>query len=61
MSLLPYFVARSVAHDLDRQGKRPGLLIRVIIGIGTLALAGAIACVVVAIVWAIGWNLGIFP
>ena len=59
MRVLPYLVARSVAHDLDRQGVAPGPVIRGIVGIARLAVLGMAAAFALAVLDFVGWELGI--
>lgn len=56
---LPYYVGRHIAADLDRQGHRPGLVLRVLAGIAALAALGMVACAALAIVLAMLWAAGI--
>ncbi len=59
MNYLPYFVARSVARDMDRRGIKPGLLIRVVVGIGSFAVLGMGLTVVAFVLDFIAWKLGL--
>ena len=57
--VLPYFVARNVARDLDARGVRPSLLLRTITGIGSLAVLGFGLCIAAAVLDFAAWELGL--
>jgi hypothetical protein len=56
---LPYFVARNVARDLDARGVRPSLLLRVVVGIGQLAVAVFVLSIVAFVLDFAAWQLGL--
>jgi hypothetical protein len=56
---LPYFVARHIANDLDRQGIRPSLPLRVVGALMALTLLVTAATAVFAAGDIFLWYLGI--
>jgi hypothetical protein len=60
--LLPYFAARQIALDMDRRGERPGLALRLLIGVPSalvLVVSGAMAAFLVCD-FAL-WRAGLIP
>jgi hypothetical protein len=49
--LLPYFVLRSAAIELDRQGKRPGPVLTVLVGIASASTLGLLGIAGFAVLW----------
>lgn len=52
-------VARHNAMELDRRGQSPGLLLRLLVGIASLAVLGMAGCVLFALVSFGLWELGV--
>ena len=48
-SFLTYAIARHNAVELDRRGQRPGLLLRLLMGVASLAVLGLAGCIVFAV------------
>lgn len=57
--LYPYLVARHVAADRDRAGLQPPLILRVVVGIGSLAMLGVAVCFVLAALDFLAWKAGL--
>lgn len=57
--LYPYIVARHVAADRDRAGLRPPLILRVGVGIGSLAVLGVALCFALAVLDFLAWKAGL--
>ena len=49
-SYLTYAIARQSAAEMDRRGQSPGLLLRLLVGIGSLAVLVLVGCVLFVIV-----------
>jgi hypothetical protein len=58
-SFLTYVVARHNAVEMDRRGQSPGLLLRLLVGIGSLAVLGMAGCVLFVLVSFGLWERGV--
>ncbi|MGI4794123.1 MAG: hypothetical protein ACRYHQ_10150 [Janthinobacterium lividum] len=57
--LLAYYIARRNAAEMDRRGVPPNLLIRVVVGIATLASAVMMLTIGIFVLAFVGYLLGI--
>jgi hypothetical protein len=48
---LSYYLVRSAARELDREGRRPDAVLRVIVGVASAAALGLLAIGAFAVVW----------
>ena len=58
-SFLTYVVARHKAAEMDRRGQSPGLLLRLLVGVASLAVLGMAGCVLFVLVSFGLWELGV--